>query len=155
MLIRMKYKYFNGFSKARKLLDEDPVLEHCKFEDQRQKLKEQFETGKISKATFDACRQEVLKDVKGQEAPPLMKLELHHGDLLVMHGEKLQKYYEASTPSILPSITLADRSQHSVVPDTKLRFALTARYIKPDHVDEHELKKGEFSLTPDQIYDGK
>ena len=36
-----------------------------------------------------------------------------------------------------------------------MRFALTARYIKPDHVTQQELDKGKFSLTPDQIYDGK
>lgn len=44
--------------------------------------------------------------------------------------------------------------QHSVIPEKKLRFALTARYIKPEHVDKKELNKGEFALSPDQIYDG-
>lgn len=44
--------------------------------------------------------------------------------------------------------------QHSVIPEKKLRFALTARHIKPEHVDKKELKKGEFALSPDQIYDG-
>jgi hypothetical protein len=42
-----------------------------------------------------------------------------------------------------------------VVPENKLRFALTARYVKPDDVDAKEIQKGQFSLTPDQIYDGK
>lgn len=42
-----------------------------------------------------------------------------------------------------------------VVPDTKMRFALTARYIKPEHVSPAELEKGKFTLTPDLIYDGK
>lgn len=42
-----------------------------------------------------------------------------------------------------------------MIPENKLRFALTARFVKPDHVNAKEIKKGEFSLTPDQIYDGK
>ncbi|ODM15422.1 hypothetical protein SI65_09025 [Aspergillus cristatus] len=139
MYIRMKYKYYHGFSKARKLLDDDPVLQGCRFESERRTLKEQFKTGEITKDAYDALRREVLfKHGRNGEASPIIKMVLNHGDLVVMHGEKLQKYYE-----------------HSVVPDKKLRFALTARYIKPDHVDERELKKGEFMLSPDQIYDGK
>lgn len=35
-----------------------------------------------------------------------------------------------------------------------MRFALTARHILADHVADHELEKGDFSLTPEQEYDG-
>lgn len=42
-----------------------------------------------------------------------------------------------------------------MVPENKLRFALTARFVKPDHIDADEIKKGEFSLAADQVYDGK
>lgn len=103
MTIRMKYKYFNGLSKAKVVLNDDPVLEHCRFEKERQELKEQFKTGAISKETYDTLRKEVLKGSKAQEAPPIIKIELHHGDLLVMHGEDLQKYYEASEYLLYPN----------------------------------------------------
>ncbi|RMJ27972.1 hypothetical protein PHISP_01169 [Aspergillus sp. HF37] len=138
MLIRMKYKYYNGFSKAKKILYDDPVLEGCQLEEHRRELKDKLDSGTITRQDYERRRKEAPKKCRGAEAPPFIKMELHHGDLVVMHGEKLQKYFE-----------------HSVIPEEKLRFALTARYIKPEHVDESEWKKGEFSLSPDQIYDGK
>ncbi|CAG8185575.1 unnamed protein product [Penicillium salamii] len=144
MLIRMKYKYFNGATRkvdgtaVGTLLQDDPVLKDCKFEYERRKLKDDLEAGAITREGYDRSRWDLLKGRKGKEAPTAIKMELHHGDLVVMHGENLQKYYE-----------------HSVIPENKLRFALTARFVKPDHVNAKEIQKGEFSLTPDQIYDGK
>jgi alkylated DNA repair dioxygenase AlkB len=35
-----------------------------------------------------------LQKGKCGEAPIEIKMELNHGDLVVMHGENLQKYYE-------------------------------------------------------------
>ncbi|KAJ5562414.1 hypothetical protein N7535_003133 [Penicillium sp. DV-2018c] len=142
MLIRMKYKYFNGVTrradKTGNLLEDDPVLKGCLWEDERRALKQEFEAGKISRPEYDSSRHRILAAKRGKEAPAAIKLELHHGDLVVMHGENLQRYFE-----------------HSVVPESQLRFALTARYVKPEHVDEAEINKGDFSLTPEQIYDGK
>ncbi|CAI7576308.1 unnamed protein product [Penicillium bialowiezense] len=144
MLVRMKYKYFNGATRRVEsnavgtLLQDDPVLKDCKFECERSVLKEEFEAGELSREEYDGSRRDLFKGRKGKEAPTTIKMELHHGDLVVMHGENLQKYYE-----------------HSVIPENKLRFALTARFVKPDHVNAKEIKKGEFSLTPDQVYDGK
>ena len=42
-----------------------------------------------------------------------------------------------------------------VVPEDKMRFALTARYIKPEHVTQQELERGKFSLSNKYLYDGK
>ncbi|KAF9887333.1 hypothetical protein FE257_010328 [Aspergillus nanangensis] len=138
MFIRMKYKYFNGFSKAKKLLAEDPVLPNCNLQVKRQELRERYHRGEIDQIEYDDHRHRLFKGVRGGEATSCIKMELNHGDLVVMHGEKLQKYYE-----------------HSVVPDNKLRFALTARYIKPEQVDRDEWVKGDFTLSPAQRYDGK
>ncbi|OQD65990.1 hypothetical protein PENPOL_c005G09227 [Penicillium polonicum] len=144
MFVRMKYKYFNGCTRRAEpkqlgnLLQDDPVLKDCMFEGERRALKEEFDAGEISQDEYDDSRRALAMGRKGKEAPVTIKMELHHGDLVVMHGENLQKYYE-----------------HSVVPENKLRFALTARYVKPDHIDAREIQKGQFSLTPDQIYDGK
>lgn len=113
MYIRMKYKYYQGFSKAKKLLDDDPVLEGCKFEDQRRTLKEQLMTGEITKETYDILRGNVLfKHGRNGEAPPKIKMELNHGDLVVMHGENLQKYYEVKAPSVLRGIKYGVRLFH-------------------------------------------
>jgi hypothetical protein len=100
MLVRMKYKYFNGCTRKAEpnaigtVLQSDPVLKDCKFEDERRALKEEFDEGEISQSEYDASRRALLKGRKGKEAPVAIKMELHHGDLVVMHGENLQKYYE-------------------------------------------------------------
>ncbi|KAL4892187.1 2OG-Fe(II) oxygenase superfamily-domain-containing protein [Aspergillus ambiguus] len=138
MLIRMKYKYYNGVSRAGKLLDIDPVLPSCRMQHERQLLTEQFQRGEIARADYDILRWSTIKKTRHTEASPIIKMELNHGDLVVMHGEELQKYYE-----------------HSVIPEKKLRFALTARYIRPDHVNKSQLEKGNFTLSPDEMYDGK
>lgn len=98
MLIRMKYKYYNGISKAKKVLDDDPVLEGCQLEEHRRELKNKLHSGVISRKEYEQQRQEVSKKRRGTEALPFIKLELHHGDLVVMHGEKLQKYFEVRIP---------------------------------------------------------
>ncbi|PYH92964.1 hypothetical protein BO71DRAFT_400122 [Aspergillus ellipticus CBS 707.79] len=138
MLVRMKYTYYHGFSKAKKPLSDDPVLLGCDQYDQRKALKSQFTDGSLNEAAYSDLRLGILKKSRSREAPPCIKMELNHGDLLIMHGENLQKYYE-----------------HSVVPENNLRFALTARYIKPEHVDSKEIQKGQFNLSADQVYDGK
>jgi hypothetical protein len=94
MLIRMKYKYYNGFSKAKKMLDDDPVLAGCQLEEHRRELKDKLDSGTITRQDYERRRQEASKKCRGGEASPFIKMELHHGDLVVMHGEKLQKYFE-------------------------------------------------------------
>ncbi|CAG8205527.1 unnamed protein product [Penicillium olsonii] len=144
MSVRMKYKYFNGTTRkvdataAGTLLQDDPVLKNCDLENERRALKEKFDAGEISSEGYNTARQDLFKGRRGKEAPISVKMELHHGDMVVMHGENLQKYYE-----------------HSVAPENKMRFALTARFVKPDHLSKEEIQKGLVSLTPDQIYDGK
>lgn len=104
----MKYKHYHGFSKARKLLDDDPVLQGCRFESERRTLKEQFKTGEITKDGYDTLRRAVLfKHSRNGEASPIIKMTLNHGDLVVMHGESLQKYYEVCAIALY--IAFADR----------------------------------------------
>jgi hypothetical protein len=96
----MKYKYYHGFSRhAKKLLGTDPVLEGCKYQKERLALKTQLEHGQITPRTYNELREKTLKKGKHLEAPPCIKMELHHGDLVVMHGENLQKYFEVWEPT--------------------------------------------------------
>lgn len=107
MLVRMKYKYFNGSTRRAEakqigtLLQDDPVLKDCMFEGERRTLKEEFDAGEISQDEYDASRRALSRGRKGKEAPVTIKMELHHGDLVVMHGENLQKYYEVCGCSLL------------------------------------------------------
>lgn len=96
MSIRMKYKFYHGLTKVKHLVDNDPVLEGCKHEEGRLDLKKQLDAGKISQSHYRERLYNLLKigTTSGGEAPPRMKLELHHGDLVVMHGENLQTYFE-------------------------------------------------------------
>ncbi|KAJ5786325.1 uncharacterized protein N7503_011537 [Penicillium pulvis] len=138
MKIRMKHQYYNGQSRRGVLLKKDIILPNCTNEKQRQKWKDQFENGTITKGVYDRRRTTLFRKQRlTGESPIQIQLDLQHGDLVVMHGEDLQKCYE-----------------HSVISSNLLRFALTARYIKPDCVNKAELPKGEFTLTPDQVYHG-
>ncbi|KAE8356136.1 2OG-Fe(II) oxygenase superfamily-domain-containing protein, partial [Aspergillus coremiiformis] len=138
MLVRMKSKYFNGRSKGGVVLKEDPVIQGCALQPERKALKTAIEKGELNEENYAEEYQRIWKKHRYLEAKPCIKLELNHGDLVVMHDEKLQKYYE-----------------HSVIPENKLRYALTARHIKADYVDSAEAHKGNFQLEGDQVYDGK
>ncbi|KAF8858768.1 hypothetical protein BDZ45DRAFT_590705 [Acephala macrosclerotiorum] len=83
---------------------------------------------------------------KGAKAkkPDYLKIILNHGDLLVMHGTDIHKYYE-----------------HAVNPNGKLRFALTARFVKPGMMEneidrENALRGGMLPQGHEQYdYDGE
>ncbi|KAL1956755.1 hypothetical protein VTO42DRAFT_6808 [Malbranchea cinnamomea] len=146
MSVRMKDKYFRGYtSRANnktgtqyiKPLNQDPILPGCALYGERRELERLYRDGHISKEQYDSQRVELLEKVNRKEASPLIVIELHHGDLVVMHGENLQKYYE-----------------HSVKPEGDIRFAITARYIKPELVSPSEHWKGNFILDPAFEYDG-
>ena len=100
MFVRMKYKYFNGVTRKAEpsqigtLLQDDPVLKDCMFADKRRTLKEEFNSSEISRSEYDDSRRALVMGRKVKEASATIKMELHHGDLVVMHGEDLQKYYE-------------------------------------------------------------
>ncbi|KAH8702437.1 2OG-Fe(II) oxygenase superfamily-domain-containing protein [Talaromyces proteolyticus] len=139
MKIRLKDEYFRGCRRrAQKPITDDVVLPGCYKPEERLKLQEQHQRGELTTAEYDKRRMELARAVTRREGEILICLELHHGDMVVMHGSLLQKYYE-----------------HSVSSEDKLRFALTSRYINPDAVPETEHYKGHFVLKPDQIYDGQ
>ncbi|KAK2809772.1 hypothetical protein FQN49_008589 [Arthroderma sp. PD_2] len=138
MLIRMKDEYYNGFRKRDKekvYLQHDPVIPGCVNEEARAELAQKFATGEITAEEYLAARQTL--PTSRREAPPVCTMALNHGDLVVMHGPNLQKYYE-----------------HSVIPSGRLRFALTARYVMPDQVEASEHWKGDYDPIPEFEYDG-
>lgn len=100
----MKPKYYHGYIGIRRdangdeynLLRDDPVLEGCKCEEERRRLKEEFRAQKIDLAQYDEARKKTLKRERNQRCfpPVLIEMSLKHGDLVVMHGADLQKFYE-------------------------------------------------------------
>lgn len=90
----MKYKYYFGCSKLKNPIADDPVLDHCWEHDRRARLKEQRMRGEITEEAYAAQRRALIGHKR--EPPTLVKMDVHHGDLVVMHGENLQKYYEVS-----------------------------------------------------------
>lgn len=103
MRIRMKSKFYHGHtgpgrgarSRTYKVLRDDPVLQSCRHEDQRRALKQQYESGEITEAQYEDARTEIFQqDTKYGRPPVLIDMRLKHGDLVVMHGGELQKYYE-------------------------------------------------------------
>ncbi|KAL8631966.1 hypothetical protein Q9189_002342 [Teloschistes chrysophthalmus] len=79
-----------------------------------------------------------LKKKRHGVLPPVVfKSTLAHGDYVVMHGMELQKYYE-----------------HQISNDGRLRYALTARHVKPHTVDPAQLHKGHYVTNPEDVYHG-
>ncbi|OQE23857.1 hypothetical protein PENSTE_c008G01386 [Penicillium steckii] len=136
MFIRMKGKYYSGLQKNGNLLKEDPVLPGCDQYDARKGLRDQFRQGIITEKQYDEERLKILDKYKAP--PPIIKMETHHGHLIVMHGDSLQKYYE-----------------HRVEPQGDLRFAITARHIRENMVDPRHLYMGRYTLPPGLAYNGQ
>ena len=97
-MIRMKYKYYHGYNKRKILIDDDPVLPNCSHQEERAALKEQWTLGRIGAEEYRNRR--LALATRGVEAPVCIKMELNHGDMVVMHGERLQTYYEVHTPYV-------------------------------------------------------
>ncbi|KAK8099288.1 uncharacterized protein PG998_012529 [Apiospora kogelbergensis] len=75
-------------------------------------------------------------NAKSGDKPSVLSFVLKHGDIVIMHGTDIHRDYE-----------------HEVTPKGKLRFALTARYIRPESIDspterERAIENGE---VPDGI----
>lgn len=139
MKLRLKDEYFRGCrSRSKTPIADDAVLPGCHNFEGRKALQEQHKRGELTDDEYDERRMELAREVTRRESEALINLDLHHGDMVVMHGTLVQKYYE-----------------HTVISEDKLRFALTARYVKPDELRPEELDKGRFELEPDQEYHGQ
>ena len=93
MKIRMKEKYYRGFSALRIPTKGDPVLPGCHMYEERAALAERYRDGEIDKDEHDSQLLKTVPRANGNP-PTTIEMQLHHGDLVVMHGENLQKYYE-------------------------------------------------------------
>jgi hypothetical protein len=125
MRIRLKAKHHTGVSKSGILIDTPPLpgslsyAARAKLIPQLQELK-----GKVSPAQYLERLRAAPKElglVKGKKATEALALLLGHGDVVLMHGEDVQRYFE-----------------HAVEHEGKLRFALTCRWVDPLSLSEEE-----------------
>ncbi|KAK8067960.1 hypothetical protein PG996_007072 [Apiospora saccharicola] len=58
---------------------------------------------------------------KKGDKPAVISFALNHGDIVIMHGSDIHREYE-----------------HEVTPNGKLRFALTARFVRPESIKNPE-----------------
>ncbi|KAI9788744.1 MAG: hypothetical protein M1816_006601 [Peltula sp. TS41687] len=138
MSFRMKKAPWSGFSKGGNYQRDEEPLPGCRLYEKRKELYDM----RGNEDNQSQIRRIVLMNEIGRGAPPgyapiVIKMILKHGDLLVMHGANIQKYYE-----------------HSVHNSGKLRFALTCRYIRPELIEEDQHYKGDYVCNDDYQYDG-
>lgn len=91
MTVRMKEAYYS----AKKHKGTTPILRGCQLYKERFQLNEDEATmskadlGRSKAQFYDSARQE-----KTRLCPPILTMKLKHGDMVVMHGQDIQKYYE-------------------------------------------------------------
>ena len=96
MRLRLKERYFSGETKSGRYDPYAPVLPGSLLEHERKELNKLH--GKIPDAKFNDRRRVIYekKPLRIKKCPALIEMDLHHGDMVVMHGAKIQKYYEVS-----------------------------------------------------------
>ncbi|ORY17231.1 hypothetical protein BCR34DRAFT_583702 [Clohesyomyces aquaticus] len=139
MRLRMKQRHYNGVSTAG-VYDDAKPLPGCRKYTERLAVQTELaalktKDGKAYRARLKTLPKELGLRASGQ-AKDAVTLTLGHGDVVVMHGAEIQKYYE-----------------HSVDHAGKLRFALTCRYIDPVSLKEADRPTYEVEKDPGE-YDG-
>ncbi|KAJ4367835.1 hypothetical protein N0V86_009672 [Didymella sp. IMI 355093] len=125
MRIRLKQKHHLGVSAAGVYTDVPPVPGCMHYAPRRALVSELRDLkARVSATEYRKRLKEVPKQIglkTSGNAKDVLCMRVAHGDIVVMHGEALQRYYE-----------------HSVEHAGKLRFALTSRFIDPDSLAEGE-----------------
>jgi hypothetical protein len=139
MRIRMKARHYHGCSSAG-VYDDSAPLPGCQMYDARLGLHADLQGLKKADAkAYRARLKQIPKELalkSSGNAKDVLRMEVSHGDIVVMHGAEIQKYYE-----------------HAVEHTGKLRFALTCRYIEPGSLSEADVPS--YSVARDDGgYDG-
>ena len=152
MSIRMKAKYFKGFirpapnSKRQPKFDPNlAILPGSQLPEQRKNIRDMLSTA--TKPQVEKAWQNVYKKLKSTRpivnAPDALEIAMNHGDIVIMQGAEIQKFYEVSMFPLLssPKLTFV---KHQVVNLGDLRFALTSRHIKPSLINSSHHSKSDF-----------
>lgn len=126
MRIRMKARHFHGVSSNAGLYDDAPPIPGCQKYEDRLAVQHDLDALKqlVDTKPYAARRKQIPKQLglnsRGQ-AKDVLTMQLGHGDVVVMHGAEVQRYYE-----------------HAVEHAGSLRFALTCRYIDGRSLKEED-----------------
>lgn len=143
MKLRMKPKYYCGLHAAGTYLDAAPI-EGCVKYDERlaaHQMLEQFrDSPALLKEHVSKLKKQLGLKVRRSSVDSIDML-LNHGDIVIMHGSEIQKYYEVrpDEPKVLLDGYNNTPKKHAVTPEGKVRFALTCRYIDPSSLRPEEL----------------
>lgn len=94
MKLRMKAKHYQGSSRVSKLL---PIPGCLKY-DERLAIYNALQTPitREQRQELEAQLLDICKDIPTRNATDAIILNLNHGDIVIMHGEKVQEYFEVS-----------------------------------------------------------
>ena len=94
MCLRMKATHYWGISKSGIYDPRAPVLPGCYKEHERRALNAKY--GRISATAFEKEKKAIYGEHPRRRlaTPNLLTIYLHHGDMVIMHGAEMQKYYE-------------------------------------------------------------
>jgi alkylated DNA repair dioxygenase AlkB len=140
MRIRMKARHYHGVSSVAGLYDDAAPIPGCQQYEARLALEPSLDALKTSDTkAYNARRKQIPKQLglsNRGNARDALTMQLGHGDIVIMHGADVQKYYE-----------------HAVEHSGKLRFALTCRYIDPTSLKAED--RPQYEVGPDiERYDG-
>lgn len=100
MALRMKNKYYSAHRLMNLKTTYDPmrpVIPGMQGWEDRMRLNELF--GKVNQKEFDKAKERFFQNIrsgkygKSGTPSPVIKLKLKHGDITVMDGKSLQKYF--------------------------------------------------------------
>lgn len=91
MTVRMKELLYS----AKKHNSTTPILSGCQLYRERHQLNEDEVTmSKEDFANSQARFSNLARQIRTRLCPPILTMKLKHGDMVVMHGHEIQKYYE-------------------------------------------------------------
>ena len=100
MQFRMKAKHWQPKGLTPETYNPElPVLPGSQAWKQRTKANDLYKAGRV--AEYEAAKEEIFTEKRKKNASVVLSLELRHGDMVVMHGDKIQEIYEV-TPSLSP-----------------------------------------------------
>ncbi|KAI5291354.1 hypothetical protein KEM54_005207 [Ascosphaera aggregata] len=137
MTLRMKKSYWKPAQRSQFNHRKEVIIPGCGQYAKRSQLRQRFDANEISLQQYTNQRQKLLSSINSNECPVLVRMELNHGDMVVMHGSRLQTFYE-----------------HAVEPKGDIRFALTGRHIRPEAVPLEAQELDSYKLPNAVDYDG-
>ena len=98
MTLKMKERYYKGVTKTGAYRADEPVLPGSALEQERKALNALH--GTLTKEQFEERRKKMYKDNAKKIGPPpvILKMALAHGDIIIMHGAEMQKYFVVRKP---------------------------------------------------------